>query len=207
MVSFCLLLNSAQALAQPPTLPGPFVVDARGSFSSVGRSEELAAPRGLTAGELPKSVLGLDVGAHVYPIRRKITVGVGASLLMVGGTQTPAPPEEGAVDAPITPGEFRVRAVVPQVSLNFGSDRGWSYIGGGLGFSQLKAGRAESDLEYSPQLLTLNVGGGARWFVSEHVAFNIEGRYYRLAAKELEAGYIGNPVISMFVFGAGVSFK
>ncbi len=206
-VSVCLLVCPAGALAQPATLPGPFVLDARGAFSSVGRSEELAAPRGLTSGELPKTVLGLDVGAHFYPLRRKVTVGLGASLLMVGGTQTPGPPEEGAVDAPITPGEFRVRAIVPQVSLNFGSGRGWSYLGGGLGFSQMKAGRAESDLEYSPQLLTLNVGGGARWFVSEHIAFNIEGRYYRLAAKDLEAGYVGNPVVTMFVLAAGVSFK
>ena len=206
-VSVCLLVCPAGASAQPATPPGPFVLDARGAFSSVGRSEELAAPRGLTSGELPKTVLGVDVGAHFYPLRRKITVGVGASLLMIGGTQTPGPPEEGAVDAPITPGEFRVRAIVPQVSLNFGTGRGWSYLGGGLGFSQMKAGRAESDLEYSPQLLTLNVGGGARWFVSEHLAFNLEGRYYRMAAKELEAGYVGNPVVSMFVFAAGVSFK
>ena len=206
-VSVCLLVRPTVASAQPATLPGPFVVDARGVFSSVGRSEELAAPRGLTSGELPKTVLGLDVGAHVYPLRRKVTVGLGASLLMVGGTQTPGPPEEGAVDAPVTPGEFAVRAIVPQVSLNFGSGRGWSYLGAGLGFSKMKAGRADSDLEYSPQLLTLNLGGGARWFVSEHVAFNIEGRYYRLAAKELEAGYVGNPVVTMFVVAAGVSFK
>jgi len=197
----------AAVSAQPAAPPGPFVLDARGAFSSVGRSEELAAPRGLTAGELPKTVLGLDVGAHFYPIRRKVTVGVGASLLMVGGTQTPGPPAEGAVDAPITPGEFRVRGIVPQLSLNFGSSRGWSYLGAGLGFSQLKAGRAEADLEYSPQLLTLNVGGGARWFVSEHIAFTLDGRYYRLAGKELEAGYVGNPVVTMFVFSAGLGFK
>jgi len=152
-------------------------------------------------------VLGMDVGAHFYPLRRKVTVGLGASLLMIGGTQTPGPPEEGAVDPPTTPGEFRVRAIVPQVSLNFGSGRGWSYLGGGLGFSQMKAGRAESDLEYSPQLLTLNVGGGARWFVSEHIAFSLEGRYYRIGGKELDADYVGNPVVSMFVFGAGLSFK
>jgi opacity protein-like surface antigen len=206
-VSLYLLVCHAEVLAQPTAPPGPFILDARGSFTSVGRSEELAAPRGLTAGELPKTVLGVDLGAHFYPLRRKVTVGLGASLLMVGGTQTPGPPEEGAVDAPVTPGEFRVRAIVPQLSLNFGSSRGWSYLGAGLGFSQLKAGRAESDLEYSPQLLTLNVGGGARWFVSEHVAFNIEGRYYRLAGKNLEAGYVGNPVVTMFVFGAGLSFK
>lgn len=195
------------AMAQVVGPPGPFVIDARGAFASVGRSEELASPRGLQVSELPKTVLGLDVGAHVYPVKGKVTLGLGASLLMVGGTQTPGEPVDGAVDAPTTPGEFRVRGIVPQVSLNFGSSRGWSYIGAGLGFSQIRAGRAESDLSYSPQLLTLNLGGGARWFVSEHVAFTFDGRYYRLAARELEAGYVGNPVVSMFILSAGLSFK
>ena len=207
LVSVCLLATPATVSAQLAAPPGPFVIDARGAFSSVGRSEELAAPRGLAVGELPKSVLGIDVGAHVYPVRGKVTLGLGASLLMVGGTQTPGVPEEGAVDAPLTPGEFRVRGIVPQVSLNFGSSRGWSYLGGGLGFSKMKAGRAESDVDYSPQLLTINIGGGARWFVSEHIAFTFDGRYYRMASKALDADYIGNPVVTMFVLSAGLSFK
>ena len=159
------------------------------------------------ASELPKTVLGVELGAHVYPVKGRVTLGFGASWLMVGGTQTPSEPEPGAVNPPLTPGEFRVRGIAPQVSLNFGSSRGWSYIGGGLGFSQLKAGRAESDLAYSPQLLTLNVGGGARWFISEHVAFTFDGRYYRLASKELEADYVGNPTVTRFVLTAGLSFK
>ena len=138
-VSACLLAGATGALAQPVAPPGPFVIDARGAFTNVGRSEELAAPRGLMSSELPKTVLGFDVGAHFYPVRGKVTLGVGGSLLMVGGTQTPGEPEEGAVDPPITPGEFRVRGIVPQVSLNFGSSRGWSYLGGGVGFSQMKA--------------------------------------------------------------------
>lgn len=206
-VSACVLAPTTAALAQVTAPPGPFVIDARGAFANVGRSEELAAPRGLMSSELPKRVLGLDVGAHFYPVRKTITLGIGASLLMVGGTQTPGTPEEGAVNPPTTAGEFSVRGIVPQLSLNFGSNRGWSYIGAGLGFSQLKAGRAESDLSYSPQLLTLNLGGGARWFVSEHIAFTFDGRYYRLAAKDLEADYVGNPVVSMFVLSAGLSFK
>ena len=108
------------------------------------------------------------------------------------------------LDGRRTPPEL---GIVPQLSLNFGSSRGWSYIGAGLGLSQLKAGRAESDLSYSPQLLTINLGGGARWFVSEHIAFTFDGRYYRLASKELQADYVGNPTVSMFVLSAGLSFK
>lgn len=206
-VSVALLAPVPVALAQQVQPPGPFVIDVRGAFSSVGRSEDLAAPRGLQANELPKRVLGFDVGAHVYPVRGRVTLGVGASLLLIGGTQTPGAPEEGAVDAPINAGEFRVRGLVPQLSLNFGSSRGWSYLGGGLGLSQLTARRAESDLASSPQLLTINVGGGARWFVSERVAFTFDGRYYRLASAPLEGDYVGNPTVTMFVLSAGLSFK
>ena len=207
LVTLSLPLTAATTRAQVARPPGPFIIDARGAFSSVGRSEELSIPRGLQPGELPKTVLGLDVGAHVYPVRGKVTLGVGASLLMIGGTQNPGAAEDGATEVPVTPGEFRVRGIVPQLSLNFGSSRGWSYLGAGLGFSQLKAGRAESELAYSPNLLTINLGGGARWFVSEHVAFTFDGRYYRLASKELEADYVGNPTVSMFVLSAGLSFK
>ncbi len=204
-VTLCLLVPAA-AQAQPAEPPGPFVVDLRGAFSSVGRSEDLSLPRGLQAGELPKTVLGMDLGAHVYPVRGRVTLGLGASLLLIGGTQNAGDPAEGT-DVPLVPGEFRVRGIVPQVSLNFGSSRGWSYLGAGLGFSQLKAGRAESDLAYSPQLLTINLGGGARWFVTEHVAFTFDGRYYRIGSKEFGGDYVGNPTVSMFVLSAGISVK
>ncbi|BCS35316.1 hypothetical protein TBR22_A45430 [Luteitalea sp. TBR-22] len=200
------LLAWTPAQAQVAGPPGPFVLDVRGGFSSVGRSEELAAPRGLQVAELPKRVLGLDVGAHVYPVRGKVTLGIGASLLMMGGTQSPADPVDGAT-ATGNRGEFRVRGIVPQVSLNFGSHRGWSYLGGGLGLSQLKAGNPDTDLSYSPQLLTINVGGGARWFVSEHVAFTFDGRYYRLGSSEPSADYVGNPATSLFVLSVGLGFK
>ena len=71
-----LLTRSAVgASAQLAAQPGPFVLDVRGAYTSVGRSEELAAPRGLAVGELPKTVLGIDVGAHFYPIRRTVTSG------------------------------------------------------------------------------------------------------------------------------------
>ncbi len=206
-VSLCLLVWPAVARSQPPEPPGPFVVDVRGAFSSVGRSEELAQPRGLQASELPKTVLGLDLGAHVYPVRGRVTLGLGASLLMIGGTQAPGEAEAGTVNPAFSTGEFRVRGIVPQLSLNFGSSRGWSYLGAGLGLSSLKAGRAESDVGYGPQLLTINIGGGARWFISEHAAFTFDGRYYRLGAKPLEGDYLGNPALAMFVISAGVAFK
>lgn len=203
---FCGLLRPAPAAAQVVEPPGPFVIDARGAFSTVGRSEDLALPRGLQASELPRRVLGFDVGAHVYPVRGRVTLGLGASLVRLSGTQTPDAADADP-NAPVTSGTFTLTGVAPQLSLNFGSSRGWSYLGAGMGLSRLTAGRAEGTLESSPQLLTLNMGGGARWFISEHAAFGFDLRFYRVGAKELSSGYIGNPTVSMFVVSAGLSFK
>lgn len=203
-----LVCGAAPAAAQVVEPPGPFVIDARGAFSTVGRSDALALPRGLQVSELPRRVFGIDVGAHVYPVRGPVTLGVGASLLRIGGTQNPEPLEGGSVaDAAVTAGSFTLTGIAPQVSLNFGTARGWSYIGGGYGLSRLKAGRAESTLESSPQLLTLNVGGGARWFITEHAAFGFDARFYRVGAKELSGDYLGNPTVTLFVMSAGLSFK
>jgi opacity protein-like surface antigen len=205
----CLLIcGAASAGAQVVEPPGPFVIDARGAFSTVGRSDDLALPRGLRASELPRRVLGIDVGGHVYPVRGPVTLGVGASLLRLGGTQTPDTGDEaGGPDAPVTSGTFTLTGIAPQVSLNFGTSRGWSYIGAGYGLSRLKAGRAEATLESSPQLPTLNLGGGARWFITEHAAFGFDLRFYRIGARDFSADYVGNPSVSMFVVSAGVSFK
>lgn len=203
-----LFLVVAPARGQMVEPPGPFVIDLRGAFSTVGGSDELALPRGLRASELPGRVLGLDLGAHVYPVRGKVTVGVGASYLRLGGTQTPEPLDDtSGPDAPLTSGTFRLTGVAPQVSLNFGTSRGWSYIGAGLGLSRLTVGRADADLTSSPSLLTLNMGGGARWFISERAAFGFDLRFYRAGAKELSGDYLGNPTVSLFVVAAGLSFK
>ena len=208
VISAVLFAVPTRVQAQMDEPPGPFVIDARGAFSTVGRSNDLALPYGLQASELPRRVLGLDVGAHVYPMRGKVTLGVGAAFVRLAGTQTPEPLDEtSAVDAPVTAGTVRLTGIAPQVSLNFGSSRGWSYVGAGLGLSKLTVGRADAALEGSPQLLTLNMGGGARWFVSEHAAFSFDVRFYRVGAKELSGDYLGNPTVSMFVVAAGLSFK
>lgn len=208
VISGFLFAVAAPVQAQTDEPPGPFVIDARGAFSTVGRSDDLALPYGLRASELPRRVLGLDLGAHVYPVRGRVTVGVGAAFVRLAGTQTPEPLDEtSAADAPVTSGTVRLTGIAPQVSLNFGSSRGWSYLGAGLGLSKLTVGRADAALEGSPQLLTLNMGGGARWFVSEHAAFSFDLRFYRVGAKELSGDYLGNPTVSMFVVAAGLSFK
>ena len=74
------LLQTGAALAQQEDPIAPFVIDVRGAFMSSTRpAARLARPRRKAL--LPSNGIGLDVGAHVYPLRgRIVSLGVGASL-------------------------------------------------------------------------------------------------------------------------------
>jgi hypothetical protein len=86
------LLGSGPAFAQDPPPPiGPFAVDIRGSFPGTPDDVALAASRGMDDSELPGRGPGLEIGAHVYPLRWKaMTIGLGAQIFLVrassGGT-------------------------------------------------------------------------------------------------------------------------
>ena len=79
------LLSSAPAVAQdPPPRIGPFVVDVRGSFPGLPDDPALADSRGMAVAELPGRGPGLEIGAHVYPLRWKaMTIGLGGQLFLI----------------------------------------------------------------------------------------------------------------------------
>ena len=77
------LLQTGAALAQQEDPIAPFVIDVRGAFMSLDAAGS-AFPLGLDKAQLPYRGLGLELGAHVYPLRgRVVSLGVGASLLFV----------------------------------------------------------------------------------------------------------------------------
>lgn len=85
-----LMIAATPAAAQDPGPIGPFVIDIRGSFVSVGQDAVLAANRGLGPAQLAGSGLGLEIGGHVYLFRwRAITFGVGTSALFMSTSRTP----------------------------------------------------------------------------------------------------------------------
>ena len=93
--------------------------------------------------------------------------------------------------------------IAPQVSLNFGSRDGWSYLSAGLGAGSVNAeatdvlpGRHESGL-----LRSVNYGGGARWFITPRLAFGFDLRAHQIAAGA------DTPKVSVFAVGAGLSFR
>jgi hypothetical protein len=159
------------AAAQPVAPPGPWVLDVRGATSGLP-TDTAFFPAVATETLVPARGFGFDVGAHVYLLSLgPARVGVGASYLRARGTAE-------SVTANVT-------TVAPQVSFNFGTTNGWSYLSAGLGRAWIKttavqlAGEAVRE---SAGLSALNFGGGARWFLASHVGFGFDVRWHRLSS-------------------------
>jgi hypothetical protein len=199
-------LPAAPALVDRP--PGPFALDVRLAMPSFNTGSSLADPLGLRTDQLPGRGWGLDVGAHVYPLRsRRFALGIGAEIVRASGSQAPDPEDATAANDPTI--ETRFSALVPQLSLNFGSSRGWSYIGGGFAFMRRATGDAEAEVADWPRLTGIHYGGGARWFISPHVAFMFDMRFYRIPEQEADdaADVPFQPKSRLFLISAGLSFK
>jgi hypothetical protein len=194
------------------TPPGPFALDVRIAMPSFNTGSALADPLGLRTDQLPSRGWGFEFGATAYPLRsRRFALGLGASLLRTSGSKAPDPEDETAATDPTI--ETRFNALVPQVSLNFGSGRGWSYIGGGYAFMKRATGDVDADVPDGPRLMGIHYGGGARWFAARHAAFSFDLRFYRIPEQAAEPAVDGSaavpfqPKSRLFIATVGVSFK
>ena len=97
--------TSARAQDPPPKI-GPFVIDIRGVVPRFPSADaDLAMSRDLTIAELPGSGLGIQVGAHVYPLRWR------AMTLLVGSKPThPISGISASVQACVAPSAERSAA-------------------------------------------------------------------------------------------------
>jgi hypothetical protein len=196
-------LISAPAVAQTSSRPGPWVLDVRGTTSPVPTDPDYYPPQAAVL--VPARGFGADVGGHVYlfnlgPAR----LGIGASVMTIRSTADAAAVTDE--DGVTTPGQrlvLTMRTVAPQVSFNFGTRDGWSYLSAGIGTGSVNTeatGGVEGSRK-SGQLRAVNIGGGARWFFTSHVAFGFDLRLYQIAAgDETDRN-------SMFAVGAGLSFR
>jgi hypothetical protein len=198
----CATASGAQSLSPGP--PGPFVVDLRGVTIGVP-SDPAFYPTLPAESEVPARGFGADVGVHVYPFGwGPSRVGVGVDILYARGSVA------GAGLSTV------VKGVAPQFSLNFGSRDGWSYLSAGYGVMTLRSEAPvvttpiESDDETvrtdttggaveSGSVAALNFGGGARWFLSRHLAVGFDLRFHRLSA--------GDVTPSTMLFGATVGLS
>jgi hypothetical protein len=187
---------AAQGISPGP--PGPFVVDIRGATIGLPQAAGFypVLPQETA---VPARGFGLETGAHVYFLQLGPgRLGAGASLLYLRGTA------DGV--------SMTARLVAPQVSINFGTSNGWSYISGGAGAGHLR-GRLNGDdggagvSRSSGGRMTINVGGGARWFVSRHIGIGFDLRAHRIAGDAGSPGEIGTPAAFVASASVGLSLR
>jgi hypothetical protein len=191
------LSSAGDAVAQvAPGPPGPYVVDLRGATIGVPQFSGFYPP--LVEGTLvPARAFGVEAGAHIYLTRLGPGhLGVGASVMQARAT----------ADAV----SMTARVLAPQVSINFGTSEGWSYISGGVGVANLR-GRVEAPQEpgrrSSGALMALNLGAGARWFFTRHVAIGFDLRLHRIGAGEADAFGVVTPATFLGSAAVGFSLK
>lgn len=197
------LLAAVPAAGQTTaSAPGPYVFDVRAATSGV--PNDLSFYPTLTTDVVPARGFGLDLGGHVYvftlgPAR----IGLGASVMLIRSSATlTVSPEDPSPGQRLT---LNLRTVAPQVTVNFGSRDGWSYLSAGLGIASVttRTDEVEDARRESGQLRSVNFGGGARWFVTPRVAFGFDVRAHQIAA----SGSSGTPAMTMMAIGAGLSLR
>lgn len=200
------VIATAQAAAQTTLPPGPWVLDVRGVTSPVPTDARFYPP--LATSSVPSRGFGVDVGAQVYLLSLRLArIGVGANFVSVRSTAVgPVAAADDETTIAAAGGQrltLNMQMIAPQVSANFGSRDGWSYLSAGVGTasvttetSDVMAGRQESGW-----LRSVNFGGGARWFITSRLAFGFDLRAHRIAAGS------GTPKTSVFAVGAGLSIR
>jgi hypothetical protein len=144
---------------------------------------------------VPSRGWGIDAGAHVYPFQLGAArVGIGGMLLRARGTVSfENQPDVAAL----------LTAIAPQVSVNFGSRAGWSYLSAGIGRAQIMTKVAQRLLD-SGTRTAMNIGGGARWFAKSRLAFSFDVRFHMVRAG---GDVMPTPGTTLVAASAGISLR
>jgi hypothetical protein len=205
----CFIIAAPAAAQQKEPIP-IFAADLRGMFSRHKVEPDIAKGLEVDNANLPVRSLGLAGGAHVYPWHsRKVTLGFGGNVVVARGSRALDIVVDGVEQPAKGPTVRRYfTAFSPEISLNFGHRNGWSYISGGMfGRSKLYLDRADKPATDAPFRKTLNYGGGARWFIADHVAFAVDFRWYSVAEQPPTAGVVFQPRTTLLVLSGGISIK
>jgi hypothetical protein len=209
------LASASTSFGQVKEPIGRFVVDVRGTSAGLP-IEEGWTPVVPSGTEAPSRALGLELGGHVYIIHfGRAALGVGATWHVANGTV--APPETTSttpVTGPLPTVTTRLTSLSPQLSLNFGHSLGWSYLSAGLGRTSVDShaeAASASLIQFMPResggVKTLNFGGGARWFLTDHVGVGFDLRWYKLSIVPTSAAHPGAPRASLLTAAVGIAVK
>jgi hypothetical protein len=206
----CALLPISAAAQDVPAekLPiGRYVVDARMTFPKFKQDVAIADAIGVGVLNLPTRGFGLVAGAHWYPARIGfVTLGIGGEWVRARRSRTLNTGTEAA-PVPVTTNS-RFSTLSPQISFNFGSRDGYSYISGGIGRANYTAERADHPLpDPESGSKTINYGGGARWFAKKHLAVSVDVRFYAVNPQLATAVRPGYPRMTLMSMNAGVAIR
>lgn len=197
--------SAARGQEPPPRIP-VVAVDIHATVPRFPGDAALAASRSMTMAELPGAGLGLHVAVTLYPLKwRAITFGIGGEVTANRSRHQPP-----AFNPELRGAEEKFLSAAPQLSFNFGTGRGWSYLSGGIGVSQwslIPDDRGDPFPSDTERLKTINYGGGARWFAKPHLAFSFDVRFYAINPGSPYLGNPGSPRTTLLIIGAGVSVK
>jgi hypothetical protein len=208
LFSSMFLALAGQAAAQTHERLNLFVADARLTFPNYKQAESVATDLGVDKLALPNRGLGVVFGAHLYPLRKGVvTLGLGAEVMTSkGGRTVEEEPTSGTTASPRI--ETRFSAFSPQISLNFGSKQGWSYLSGGLGSGQLTTEAVSKPLpDAEGRTRVINYGGGARWFLNQHLAVSLDLRFYVVNPQEAAGGRPAFPRMTIMAISGGIALK
>jgi hypothetical protein len=163
---------------------------------------------------VPSRSFGLDLGGHLYLLRRNsVSLGIGAAVVFSRGVAMQAGAASDPDTSVLPEVTTRLTSFAPQLSINFGHRYGWSYLSGGVGRARVRSEVSQPLTPTSPSMVdigwvqTINWGGGARWFLNDHVAFNIDLRWHRLPDVDATTGRPAAQKTSLIVVGGGISIK
>jgi hypothetical protein len=202
-----LLLIAVPAFAQEPRPLPVVVVEVRGLTGGLAQDPVTLTDLGVDDGSLPDRVFGGVAGLHVYPLRRRgFALGIGGEGLLARGRR--AVLDEAGTQT----GERIVRqlqGLAGIVSLNFGHANGWSHVSGGIGPLRFKNALVPAlpGAQDGAYALTVNGGGGARWFLSRHAAFGFDVRLYFTRAAAGSTGSAGRQAARLVLLSAGITIK
>jgi hypothetical protein len=203
----CLLIVGAAATPAAAQSPKPLptvVFDARGFMTTLGQDPTTAADLQIAATALPGKAKGFILGASFYPLAGPgMAVGIGGEWVTGHGRKTTTDAAGTGVTA-----EQRLSSVSANLSLNFGARNGWSYVSAGMGSVGFQTFRGTTAPQTGPpRAMTLNAGGGARWFTSDHIAFSFDVRLYFTKAAAGTDQFPGRDKKRLMLLSAGISIR
>jgi hypothetical protein len=180
----------AQVTSEPP---GSVAFDLRGTTLGVPQTSDFYPDLpGDTI--VPARGFGLEAGAHFYPWRGgSRSLGLGADLFWTRGSATPtanSSTADGTITGIALPDvAVSMRVLSPQLSINFGTSRGWSYLTVGAGRAWVRSTAARESVARA--VGDVNTGAGARWFLSDHLGIGFDLRLHWIGGSALFAASAG----------------